>query len=62
MSITDYMTTIRRLKKGKAVEFTTGVTVEHNAVRPGYHVTDKHGKTYSSLSIDHATMIAMKGE
>jgi hypothetical protein len=53
--------TVYRMKKGATVQFTSGASVEC-VKRNDFRVTDKNGKTYSSLNKDHAAMIAYKGE
>lgn len=52
--------TVYRMRKGETVEFISGAVVEC-VKRNDFRVTDKDGKTYSSLNRDHAAMIARKG-
>lgn len=46
---------------GQTIEFTSGAVLVRTK-KNAFQVTDKNGKTYSSLNKDHAAMIANAGE
>jgi hypothetical protein len=60
-NLTETLAEVYGMNKGQTVEFTSGTTVTKIKAN-AFEVTDRNGKVYSSLSRDHAAMIANKGE
>ena len=58
-SLTQTLQVVYTMNIGQTIEFTSGAIVER-IKRSSFKVTDKNGKTYSSLNKDHAAMIAHK--